>query len=1159
MRHGAHVKSAPFFVMLLWVVAVLSNGAIAQSDGPPSEHQLTNLAWHRPCTPLPYCSLLVGGHDENLRVSARTKSASGSSEELSKDVALPARTFKVFLPLAAFVDRLVLHCVRTGDTDNLQRSNTFQPPPDLRVTLWPDGDDSGPDRGAGIGKSQPRRAETFTTEPSQHDEHDNFRLEIQLKKIASVVSLEVQPPAGIKGPALLRWLSEGGSFCGGRLPVAEIAVLGRPRISEGLQVPLTPAPARRQAVDIPSLRSAASPLLPKSHLQLQSGVKVAQAGAFLKRTLPEDFFSTVSSWSTWYAFTSFVSFVSLSIFLIAWIFFRRAAKLSEGTILRGHMRAEVSQSEPIRPAFFYIGDDDEAVPPTPTSNLVGSASEPEPEAELEPPSCPSTPARSPRVGAAPAPASFGGELPGVQPVPLTCGGGDMGGKPGSSLPLLPQPSVVAPATPVAAAGVQQCGMRALAARAGQWRPHGEKQIAMLFAAPLCYEDPVRGLKTLPQTAFDVEWGILVQAHEEAASALLPFRARSSRLRPVASLVPRPLTASNLQRAVAPSVAGGASTVLHLSAHGIGDGLILENGKRPCTAHPLSGDQLSAMLDLRKGVTDSSGLRLVILNACSSRAVGLRFVRCGVPHVVCALAEIKDSWGHLFLHRLYSGFFQGETVAAAFQAALVTLRSNHDVPGSAADAFCLLPEEDAHDEILFPVSSAGATTFRGVVDRDKAYSSRADVCDDGGMASDMETESQKPQKQVRRCLHPKFPTPFDRAVPPLPEDFIGRSKDSWTLQQYLVSRRVVVVCGGSSVGQGIGKSALMDSVQRALTLQLGATCVAVRLKDQGLLCENPGCQCWISHMTAAVQRAISDMSRGDSFSMFRRCVVSRRCTHQSRQSAVQPTSSDSCTCFPATTVVDTALEPLVSAMQALGRLSRDQGFGGEWWPAVAANGPFAGGPAAGEGGALIILHDCDHLVQQQFFQETIADILRRCPGYRILLSTQRSVAMVGSSWCQFKAVHHAVEGLMPTDAARLFLRRTHRAIRWEELLPAKVVIESGRQPRGQVVLTQQSEAEVLRLVAEHPAVAAQHGNPRALIELAGKVDVALASLGDLGSDTLVVPADTLTGSAQSEALRPPKQGTMAPMVAARDRTSMCSSQYATSVADEAAGLQPIQVK
>ena len=73
------------------------------------------------------------------------------------------------------------------------------------------------------------------------------------------------------------------------------------------------------------------------------------------------------------------------------------------------------------------------------------------------------------------------------------------------------------------------------------------------------------------------------------------------------------------------------------------------------------------------------------------------------------------------------------------------------------------------------------------------------------------------------------------------------------------------------------------------------------------------------------------------------------------------------------------------------------------------------------------------------------------------------------------------------------------------------------------MTSGNEAAVLDLVAKHPAVAAQRGNPRALIELANNVNCSLASLQSLSSISLVVAPPQ---GSHTFAL-PPKQGVMTP--------------------------------
>lgn len=543
-----------------------------------------------------------------------------------------------------------------------------------------------------------------------------------------------------------------------------------------------------------------------------------------------------------------------------------------------------------------------------------------------------------------------------------------------------------------------------------------------------------------------------------------------------------------------------------------------------------------MLDLRKYSQDAAGLELVILNACNSKVAGLRFTKSGVPHVLCTVASVKDSWSHLFLHKLYTCLFHGDTVGAAFQAARVALSSDPNVPLDAAHAFCLLPEDEPHDEVLFPFNASVAPKKESSA-FDTIPKACASELDDIANDTDVEMHQSRVQKSEVGLMSPQPAMPFNRPVPRLPEDFIGRAVDVWTVQQHLISRRVVVVCGGLTTGQGIGKSSVMDAVHRAFTLQLGATCVAIKLQEQGHVCENyaaskVGCRCWVAQLREAVQRMIADVGFDDSTGMSRHCAGSRRCLRQSRYnvhasgtaSMSGPHASSCGGCFSSATTVDSALDSLVADMQVLARASREQRSGGEWWPAVAANGPFAGGPAAGEGGgALLILDNCDRLVQQQYFQEAIADILRRCPGYRVLLSTQRPLGMVGPAWYQFKAVHHHVEGLASPDAARLFLRRTHRALRWEELSSPEEAASVGTDPGAQVIMTSGNEAAILELVAKHPAVAAQRGNPRALIELANNVNCSLASLQSISSVSLVVAPPQ---GGQNFAL-PPKQGVMTP--------------------------------
>ena len=78
----------------------------------------------------------------------------------------------------------------------------------------------------------------------------------------------------------------------------------------------------------------------------------------------------------------------------------------------------------------------------------------------------------------------------------------------------------------------------------------------------------------------------------------------------------PFVPGSLQRALSPGTSVG-STILHLSAHGTPQGLVLEDGKG--SAHLLKFELLQEMLALRE--SGQSPCELVVVNACHSSAVG----------------------------------------------------------------------------------------------------------------------------------------------------------------------------------------------------------------------------------------------------------------------------------------------------------------------------------------------------------------------------------------------------------------------------------------------------------------------------------------------------------------------------------------------------------
>jgi hypothetical protein len=1110
MRYEASLMGWSFWMMFCLLALLAGTEALVPSTA------LTNLALRKPCAPQPSCSVLVDGHSESVE----------GIDRHSSDLSVPASTFKVFLPLVSFVDRIVIYCKRFTTLSAFLGSS--KPPSErpavIRVTLWSDVDKS---HGGSSSKVQKKHIftssqETFDAIPEVQHVHGDIRLEISVMQSAASVEIEVE---------------SGESLCTAQHDVAEVQVLGQEVQPDMPNLSRKPASDKQYAGSAPNLASfrralEEPPSAParrdsaNMYPPPQDRVVAMKIENIAPPTPPAKLAQVTTLWPTLnaaigfltlYAFTALLFALVVGVLFFACISFRHGSK-HQALDGPGDVTTVGTPSfQSTGTEFFFIGEGEPTSEPPVFGN---SCSEPEPEAEIDPPSTPSTPRNAGSLCAPSTLACAGTTARAVQPSTEMRRVSDVVTRtPKADMPLLPQPSVSAPQPASSSVEMTPQSSQSNSVKGSRRSRRGDKQVVMLFASPLCFEDPRRGVSILPQTAFEVEWSVMAQAHEEAVYAIQMLERKPKSPRPLVSLTPRPLTAANLQRMIATNSATVAATVLHLSAHGADENLVLENGKRPCTAHVLTCDQLGAMLDLRKNLDDGIGPRLVILNACSSRRAGMTFAQYGIPHVLCTVADIRDSWGRIFFHKVYSCLFQGSTVAEAFKAAVVALRNDPDSAADAADAFCLLPEDDPHDEVLFPLDPAVSAALLRSAAKSVFAVDLSDASELSEAASETDKEFYTYSKRTAISASLRRQTPLNRAVPLLPDNFIGRTVDVWRVQQQLTYRRLVVVCGGANTGHGIGKTTVLDAVQRTLTMQLGVPCIGIKFQQQECGCGSATtCTCWISQLRESVRKSISNIKQGDSAGLFQRCVRTRRCLQAGhlgkfygefgrQESNDHHPSCMGCNqgCLSNNVVFDAALEALVTDMLGLLRLTRDQKFGGEWWPATAANGLFASN--GGENGsALFILDGCDDLVQQEEFQEAIADILRRCPGVRFLFSTHRPVVAFSQSWCQFKVAHYPLESLAPLDSARLFLRRIHRPLHWEELLESPANVDDQQvnacNSRGTVVLTTENESTVLRMVACHSAIASQKGNPRALIELANKVGPALTSLQDLSARSLV---------------------------------------------------------
>jgi hypothetical protein len=629
---------------------------------------------------------------------------------------------------------------------------------------------------------------------------------------------------------------------------------------------------------------------------------------------------------------------------------------------------------------------------------------------------------------------------------------------------------------------------------------------MLYASPLCYLNESGVPVAIEQIPFEREWDVLLQALGEATGTVSRGGIRREIKRPIAALAAQPLTAGILRRVLVPNAASELPAVLHLSAHGMKNGnLILDDGVG--TAHFFGCDKLSGLLELRQSSSMHSrdqSPRLVILNACSSVAAGECLAQGGVPHVLCTAVDVRNSWSNLFFQTVYTALFQGESIIRSFEAAIIALQCDPEIPSEAAAAFQLLPKGGNHDEVLFPIGVMHRGQATAASNRRCLYSSRSPSslmhtsdseagasrsCSASDGAADSDHVSNTANRRIlalqampRRNSAMSFHrmSPFGRPVPIPPEDFVWRSLDVWAVLRNLVNRRAVVVCGADGTNHGIGKSAVIDCVHRNLTFQQGSLCVRVDLTN----CRTQ----WIDQVWEATRRASQEERRRHSGGLAAHSARPKYSSkvptsfsnrHRRGANVIQSRFGESAA---STGAGNHTFEKMVVELITLSEIwEHTKNDAGDWSPVASSK----------RKGVVLILDGCEGLIMQKEFQEGVGEILRICPAYRVLIGTHQRMPAVGG---QFKVVHHAIDRLSSLDSARLFLRRTHRPLRWGEIDPYAKCPDSFISLAG----GSNKENEVLAAVARHPAIAAAKGHPRALIELAGQVGCSTQSLGDIAA-------------------------------------------------------------
>ncbi|CAE7259918.1 unnamed protein product, partial [Symbiodinium sp. KB8] len=151
----------------------------------------------------------------------------------------------------------------------------------------------------------------------------------------------------------------------------------------------------------------------------------------------------------------------------------------------------------------------------------------------------------------------------------------------------------------------------------------------------------KGMRPLPQLQVEEE----VAEVRQSGCEVLPSAATSQNLRHL--------------------IARADCEVLHLALHcssGQARHLFLEDPQGK--AHIMTAEDFQSLLTDGQA---SQCVKLVVLNACHSFAVGQHFVQAGVKHVVCVQddKEVRDNSCRLFARNFFSALRAGRSIGESF--------------------------------------------------------------------------------------------------------------------------------------------------------------------------------------------------------------------------------------------------------------------------------------------------------------------------------------------------------------------------------------------------------------------------------------------------------------------------------------------------------------
>ena len=566
-------------------------------------------------------------------------------------------------------------------------------------------------------------------------------------------------------------------------------------------------------------------------------------------------------------------------------------------------------------------------------------------------------------------------------------------------------------------------------------------VYLLFSSPLIISeaDP----RPVPQIKIRAEVELIIGAFQESGSNV-EVRVGVA-------------TAQNLCQILA-----SRSRFLHLSAHSLngpeGIGLLLEDGQGG--GHVIRQAELERLL--RTGSTGN--LSCVLINACQSESVGSLFVDAGVPHVLCCRGKVLDAASRLFTKTFYMCLGSGRS-----------LRQSWD---SAREAVRLAPriqlQQHAEDFVMFGQSRASVTLgnlLANTPTNAEAKFNHAHVHHMHQLSERAPVAPYPPVFSARKASYwedgQSSCNTFD-LLPARVEDYLGRGVEMAKVLRCFCHDDVTTIQAGRRCvnihgGYGLGKTAFVletgyyASLPGRIFSRMAAYALVPDYHDD-----------WSEFILDAIQPLLAPLTTSatglQQFSLMR---DSSPCSHDGGESVVG--SEFGMSAYSAMSPRMRPVSPGTRLLQSLHMLER---LGRR---------------------SLLILDTEDGIPLADELQTLLGTLLDQTNTFCVLCACREPLYV---SFGQKKLINIPLEPLQPVDAARLFLRRTHRGLYAHDVdrnIPAPSSQEGVPADfRGQPL----DEITAIRHLQNHPLMGHLKGYPESVRKAAGRVTPKLNSLWEL---------------------------------------------------------------